>query len=170
MATKTMGTLGTTTLTALQFPSFSATSFADADVAAIVALIINDQIPSLAQAGAWSRMGLLYVPNRGVLKTLPGDWVAVSPNDGWPVLVSPITAATTVTLTLGNTSGSPTITATTSALAAGWQIGGQVTGTGIPTNTTISNISANGLTLTMSKNSTSTNASFTGTYGNWTHS
>lgn len=170
MATLTMGTNATTTLTALQFPSFSATSFSAADVASIVALIFNDQIPSLQQAGAWSNMGLLYVPNRGVLKTLPGDWVAVSPNDGWPILVSPISSATTRTLTGTDTNGSPTLTVTTSAKAAGWQIGGQITGTGIATNTVINNISADGLTITMSKNATSGNAGTTITYGNWTHS
>ena len=31
--------------------------------------------------------GLLYVPRRGVLKVLPGDYVAYDPN-GWPILVS----------------------------------------------------------------------------------
>ena len=170
MATKTAGTNGTTTLTALQFPSFSATSFSDADVASIVALILNDQEPSLQQAGAWSRMGLLYVPNRGVLKTLPGDWVAVSPNDGWPVLISPITLPTTRTLTGTDVSGSATLTVTTSALTAGWQIGSQITGTGVASNTVINNISADGLTITMSKVATSSNAGTTITNGNWTHS
>ncbi len=170
MSTKSLGSNGTTTLTALQFPSFSATSFSDADIATMVALILNDQIPSLQQVGAWSRMGLLYVPNRGVLKTLPGDWVAVSPNDGWPILVSPIACPTTLTLTVANTSGSAVLTATTSALTAGWQIGAQVTGTGIATNSVISNISANGLSITLSKVCTSSNASLTATCGNYTHS
>lgn len=31
--------------------------------------------------------GKLYVPNRGVLKVLPGDYVFYDPN-GWPILVS----------------------------------------------------------------------------------
>jgi hypothetical protein len=31
--------------------------------------------------------GLLYVPRRGVLKVLEGDYVAYDPN-GWPILVS----------------------------------------------------------------------------------
>jgi hypothetical protein len=37
--------------------------------------------------GAFARMGLLYVPNRGVLKVLPGDYVGVDAS-GWPILVS----------------------------------------------------------------------------------
>lgn len=36
---------------------------------------------------AFSFNGLLYVPNRGVLKVLPGDVVATD-NTGWPILVS----------------------------------------------------------------------------------
>lgn len=31
--------------------------------------------------------GLLHIPRRGVLKVLPGDYVAYDPN-GWPILVS----------------------------------------------------------------------------------
>lgn len=170
MATLTAGTNATTTLTALQFPSFSRTTFSDADIATIVTLILNDQEPSLQQAGAWSRMGLLYVPNRGVLKTLPGDWVAVSSNDGWPVLVSPITMATTATRTGTPISGSASMVLTASALVAGWQIGGQITGTNIATNTIINNISADGLTITMSKVATGSPGATTITYGNWTHS
>lgn len=37
--------------------------------------------------GSFSKNGLLYVPNRGVLKLLPGDAIAVDAT-GWPVLVS----------------------------------------------------------------------------------
>ncbi len=170
MATVTLGTRATTTLTALQFPSFAATTFSDADIATINALILNDQEPSLAQVGAWSRMGLLYVPNRGVLKCQPGDFVAVGANDGWPILVSAIACGTTNTLTGTDVSGSATLTVTTSAKAAGWQIGGQITGTGIATNTVISNISSDGLTITMSKVATSGNAGTTITYGTYIHS
>ena len=43
--------------------------------------------------GAYSYMDLLYVPNRGVLKVLPGDFVGVDTN-GWPILVSAYSIAT----------------------------------------------------------------------------
>lgn len=84
MATVTLGTSTTTTLTALSFNMGDA----PADIGSIAALILDDlnvahpQIP-----GSFSLMGLLYVPNRGVLKVLPGDYVGVDPN-GWPILVS----------------------------------------------------------------------------------
>lgn len=38
-------------------------------------------------AGCFNREGLLIVPNRGVLKMMPGDVVAVDPS-GWPILLS----------------------------------------------------------------------------------
>jgi hypothetical protein len=40
----------------------------------------------MEQAGLMPN-GLLYVPNRGFLKVLPGDYVAID-NFGWPILVS----------------------------------------------------------------------------------
>jgi len=36
---------------------------------------------------AWSQAGLLYVPNRGILQVLPGDYVGID-SQGWPILVS----------------------------------------------------------------------------------
>lgn len=48
---------------------------------------VNIAIVPPGPAGAFSFNGLLYVPNRGVLKVLPGDVVAVD-NAGWPILVS----------------------------------------------------------------------------------
>lgn len=38
-------------------------------------------------AGAFNREGQLVIPNRGVLKVLPGDVIAVDPS-GWPFLLS----------------------------------------------------------------------------------
>lgn len=35
----------------------------------------------------WSTTGLLFIPNRGVLRALPGDWVGVTTR-GWPILLS----------------------------------------------------------------------------------
>ncbi len=38
-------------------------------------------------AGSFSTNGELFIPNRGVLKIFPGDYVAVD-NSGWPILLS----------------------------------------------------------------------------------
>lgn len=169
MATVTLGSIATTTLTALQFPSFAATTFADADIATIVALIKNDVQPTQQQVGAWSRMGILYVPNRGFLTCRQGDFVAVGA-DGWPILVSAIACATTVTRTGTPINTTTSMVMTASVLAAGWQIGGQITGSGIAAGTLINNISADGLTVTLSKAATSSPGATTITYGTYVHS
>jgi hypothetical protein len=85
MALGTAGTAATTTLTALN--AFTAESLA-VDVGTLANLILNDINPAHPRwPGAFSRNGLLYIPNRGVLRVLPGDTIAVD-NRGWPVLVS----------------------------------------------------------------------------------
>lgn len=61
------------------------------DMAAMNLLMRDDQNPtSPRRNGAFSWNGLLHVPNRGVLKVLPGDVVACDANAavGWPVLIS----------------------------------------------------------------------------------
>jgi hypothetical protein len=86
MATFSTGTVGATTLTnALAVtPSMS-----DADIATIAQSILDDQnVAHPIYPGAFVREGLLYVPNRGVLKLLVGDVVAVDPGTGWPILIS----------------------------------------------------------------------------------
>ena len=84
MATGTLGTTANNSLTADSFGD----SPVPADVAAIANLIKNDQINGLPIfPGAWAQTGLLFIPNRGVLKMLPGDWVGVD-SQGWPILVS----------------------------------------------------------------------------------
>ncbi len=93
MATITIGTATTTTLIGLAFdPSKS-----DADFASIFTGIFDDQNPgklvSRVWPGAWSKTGVLYVPNRGFLKTLPGDIVCKDSATGWPILVSASAAA-----------------------------------------------------------------------------
>jgi len=92
MATVTLGTAGTTTLTALAYDP----SAAAADIAAICNAILDDQnVANPIWPGAFVQAGLLYVPNRGVLRVLPGDYVAVDPTAGigWPILVSAEAAA-----------------------------------------------------------------------------
>ena len=90
MATKTLGTTAQTTLVAMPF----GTDPAIADIAAITAHILNDQVNgSPIWPGAWANTGLLYVPNRGILQALPGDYVAYDPATGWPILLSKKAAA-----------------------------------------------------------------------------
>lgn len=50
--------------------------------AAGVNLLITPQGP----IGAFSKLGSLYVPNRGTLQVYPGDWVGVDAS-GFPILV-----------------------------------------------------------------------------------
>jgi hypothetical protein len=84
MATVTLGTNLTTSLTALSFSG----SMTAADVASITNGIKDDQVNGLPIfPGAFSSTGLLYIPNRGVLKVLPEDYVGFD-NRGWPILVS----------------------------------------------------------------------------------
>lgn len=95
MALLTLGSNATTTLSALLVSPGSNV----ADHAALAALILNDnsQAGGIANAapsakpiwpGAFSQAsGRLYIPNRGWLQCLPGDYVAVDAN-GWPILLS----------------------------------------------------------------------------------
>lgn len=91
MATRTLGTNAANTLTAVAFSPAPAT-LSDADLATINAAILDDQNVAQPQAsligtGGFVRQGLLYVPNRGFLKVLPGDYVGIDAS-GWPILVS----------------------------------------------------------------------------------
>lgn len=84
MATSTLGTNATTSLTSL----INSAAMSVADLATI-ALAIKDDLTNgnPIWPGAYAQNSLLYVPNRGVLKVLPGDFVGVD-NKGWPILVS----------------------------------------------------------------------------------
>lgn len=169
MSTLTGGTKATTTLTALQFPGPTGVAMSDADVATIAAAIINDKSPSLSWPGAFSKMGLLYIPNRGVLQVLPDDFVMVTPG-GWPILVSSMSCALTLTANGTPVSGSTAMTMGSNVIPLGWKIGGSISGTNIATGATISNISSDGLTITMSLAATGSPGSETITYGSFTHS
>ena len=84
MSTRTLITKAATTLTAVQIPSktVAAGHFNAADIAAINALIINDQAPTQHVYMSLAQNGLLIVPNRGQLKLLPGDVVFVDGSGG----------------------------------------------------------------------------------------
>jgi hypothetical protein len=82
-----VGTLGTDATTSLDSVAFSA-GLAAADVASIANAIKDDLNPAAPIfPGAFSLMGLLYIPNRGILQLRAGDRIGVD-NTGWPILVS----------------------------------------------------------------------------------
>lgn len=106
MATRTLGTNATTTLAAIPWPNLDSTT-PQTDIAAIANAIIDDQpqlfVPPNPPApsspypagtaqnpiyAALANNGILLVPNRGILRVLPGDWVGVDAT-GWPILLSP---------------------------------------------------------------------------------
>ena len=89
MSTKTLGSTATSSLNpALQFLPGYGSGMAAADIASMSVHIKNDingAHPIVPES--FSSNGLLYVPNRGILKMLPGDWVGID-SQGWPVLIS----------------------------------------------------------------------------------
>lgn len=99
MATITLGTASTTTLTALVFSPAAAPT----DIATIAALILDDTQVVAGASGSgpahiFSAVGanmLLNVPNRGQLILRPGDVVAVDSATGWPILLSAVAASGT---------------------------------------------------------------------------
>lgn len=83
-----LGTLGTTLTTSLTSINGWTASTSTPDVGGIAVLIKDDKnVAHPVWPGAFNQAGLLYVPNRGVLQVLPGDFVGVDAN-GWPILVS----------------------------------------------------------------------------------
>ena len=93
MATQTLGTSTTSGLTAKKFLPGYGSGISAADLAALNNAI-KDDIGNLHSIwpGAF-RDGTLFIPNRGFLQVLPGDWVGVDAN-GWPILVSAYSIAT----------------------------------------------------------------------------
>jgi hypothetical protein len=84
MATGTLGTTANNSLTSLIFSGVMNTT----DLATIAQGIKNDLVNgNPIWPGAYAQNGLLYVPSRGVLRVLPGDYVGID-SQGWPVLVS----------------------------------------------------------------------------------
>lgn len=193
MATKTLGTAATTTLTAIQVPSpYAGTALLAADIATLRNLILDDCIgvagnlftPPGSQATAkriWpgaldedigSSM-LLNVPNRGTLRVYPGDWIAVDPNTGAVILLPSATVAGTATATGTTANGSFNVTFATSVLAIGWAVNMPISETNIPANSSISAISADGKTVTFTNaagTAATGSAANTATVGNWVHS
>lgn len=80
-------TLGTKTTNSLGGFNWSRNP-TPANLALLMAAIKNDQINgNPIYPGAVQTSGLIYIPNRGVLQMLPGDFVGVD-STGWPILIS----------------------------------------------------------------------------------
>ena len=89
MATGTLGTTANNSLTSLIFSGAMNTT----DLATIAQGIKNDLVNgNPIWPGAYAQNGLLDVPNRGVLRVLPDDYVGLDAQ-GWPILLSPNTIA-----------------------------------------------------------------------------
>lgn len=91
-----LGTMGSTLTTGLQSISggWNYSSSAQ-DVGTLANLIKDDTNPGAhpQYPGAFEQNGLLFIPRRGLLKVLPGDYIGVDAN-GWPILVSAYSIAT----------------------------------------------------------------------------
>lgn len=105
-----------------------------------------------ATSGDWTPPIMAVIGSRIVL-THPGFSGGANPFFGW-LDISSFSDATKT----GNTHTSTLIdTLSANVLTAGWQPGMLIIGTGIPADTTIVSIAANGLSLTLSQAATSTN-------------
>lgn len=95
MAVQTVGTTANNSLTyGIKFLPGYGSGMAAADIATIALHIKDDlNVAHPVYPNAFSSNGLLYVPNRGILTMLPGDYVAVDPTTGWPILISKRAAA-----------------------------------------------------------------------------
>ena len=92
MAVRTLGTAATNTLSAVLFHQSSGV-MSDADMATINAAIKSDSGMSGDLTPQFSREGQLLIPRRGWLTLLPGDYIAVDPATGWPIVLSSVAAA-----------------------------------------------------------------------------
>ena len=89
MATRTLGTTAQTSLTAISWINGFAQQ-SPADYATMNGSVKDDLTnghPSIGFPFGLGDNGFLYVPNRGYLRILPGDYVGID-NQGWPMLIS----------------------------------------------------------------------------------
>lgn len=98
MALVKVGTVNSSVLNAIQF----GVDITAADIADIRNSILDDLIgiPRIF-TGAFGDGGTLIVPNRGTLLLRDGDYVAVDPSTGWPILISQQAAAQSSTWQFG---------------------------------------------------------------------
>lgn len=200
MATKTSGTLATTTLTAIQWlpgypgiDSTHATDFATLangvyyDAGQPIGSVVGTGAPddggignkiSAIKPAAVTADGWLDLPGgRGRLRLQPGDWIAT---DGFGNLFLIPVRAMPTTLTLANcttVTSSPAITFASDVRLLGWQNGTHITGTNVPTGSVIGDLSPTGLTANLYSSATGAKVNATGsasnttfTAGSFTHS
>jgi hypothetical protein len=91
MALVTLGTNATTSLQGARFVGGG--SISNVDVGAYNNLAKDDIIVAHPNPPDIFMSGILTIPNRGWLKVLPGDYIAIDAN-GWPILVSAYSIAT----------------------------------------------------------------------------
>jgi hypothetical protein len=87
MATGTGGSNANNSLTSLLISD----TMLPADIATICNGILDDKINTYPNSpiypGAFAQNRHLYIPNRGYIRCIPGDYVMIDPT-GWPILVS----------------------------------------------------------------------------------
>jgi hypothetical protein len=98
MTTKTLGTNAVTSLQAVLYSQSPLVnigitagnpSTASVDMATLSALIKDDLNPlSTSPNTFFDFNGHLMIPRRGMVRVLPGDFVAVDAATGWPILIS----------------------------------------------------------------------------------
>ena len=93
MALITIGTNATTSLQGARFAGGNLGGISNVDWGNLDNLIRDDKINSHPNTQFNLISGQLFVPNRGFLQILPGDYIAVDAN-GWPILVSAYSIAT----------------------------------------------------------------------------
>lgn len=95
MALLTLGTTAQTSFNAIKFVN----GMVPADLAALNADIFKDNQPAknsnpVVEPTAITTMGFLTLPGgRGQILLKPGDYVAVDPTTGWPIVISANCAA-----------------------------------------------------------------------------
>lgn len=183
MALKTIGTLATNTLQGAQF-SADPGYLSNADLASIVNQIYKDGAnsggnqPGMIVPGGFGRNGELFLPERNsVIRMRTGDWVAI---DTFGNAFFIPQRALPKTLTLANCTtvlNSAALVFPSNVRTLGWQNGTLITGTNIPANSVISQLSASGLSAQLYNPVTKAVAVATGsasnttiTAGSFTHS
>lgn len=89
-----LGTLGTNANNSLASFLVGTDDVTPAQIALLNLGILNDQIngrPKINQS--YVKKGLLFIPNRGLLRLLDGDYIAIDATTGWPIVVSADCAA-----------------------------------------------------------------------------
>ena len=88
MALLTGGTSAPTSLSALLITRSGATAVIQNEALVSAGILDDLNVAHPIWPGAFRNGHQLYVPNRGVLRCIPGDYVMFDATTGWPILVS----------------------------------------------------------------------------------